>query len=61
MNKTLLEFLLKGPAHAPVMDILKYLDNGIRHKQITEGTKIIGEELEHMRMPQIILICVKYF
>ena len=52
MNKTLLEFLLKGPAHAPVMDILKNLDTGIRHKQITEGTKTIWEELEHMRLAQ---------
>ncbi len=52
MKKTILEFLLKGPAHAPVMDILKDLDTGNRHKRIAENTKTIWEELEHMRLAQ---------
>ena len=52
MKKTLLEFLLKGPAHAPIRDILKDLDPKIRHEHIDERIKTIWEELEHMRLAQ---------
>ncbi len=53
MNDTLTEFLLQGPAHVPLSEIFKHLDDGLRHKRMSAHTSTIWEEIEHMRLAQL--------